>query len=211
MAASRRSMACHALTLAAALLLPSCGENDSGAAASATLSVTCSVNPGAGTVPLLVSYVATIQSNTPPNTVRVDFGDGQTDLGTQGTHVYSSAGGYTLRITAELDGQSASCSQSVNAVAAPAEINFPPVLRLKTSGTAGVAPFDVSFNTCTSSDPDGDPLQASFDFGDGHRTGFVNGCSRTHTYARGTYVALVCVTDGRAGHDLCGAVDVTAQ
>lgn len=210
MAASRRSRACLALTLAA-LLLPSCGGNGNSAAASAALSVVCSVSPGAGTVPLLVSYVATIQSSTPPNTVRVDFGDGQSELGTHGTHVYPFAGGYTLRVTAELNGQSASCSQSVSAQPAPPEINSGPVLRLKTSDTIGLAPFDVSFNTCMSADPDGDRLLHSYDFGDGHRTGLVDGCSRTHTYARGTYVALVCVTDGRAGHDVCGAVDVIAQ
>jgi len=63
----------------------------------------------------------------------------------------------------------------------------------------------VSFNMCASSDPEGDPLAFSIDYGDGDSYAGTN-CSVKHRYTapEGStrfYNALVCVTDGQPGHD----------
>lgn len=66
--------------------------------------------------------------------------------------------------------------------------------------TSGPAPLTVVFDASRSSDPDGDGLSYSWDFGDGSADAtrfFV-----THTYDEpGNYVATLTVTDGRGGVD----------
>ncbi len=75
--------------------------------------------------------------------------------------------------------------------------NRDPVAQLSASPTAGSAPLDVQFNASTSSDPDGDPLTFTWNFGDG-TTG--TGAMPVHRYtAIGTYNPVVTVSDGRGG------------
>lgn len=57
----------------------------------------------------------------------------------------------------------------------------------------------ISFDGNDSSDPDGDSLSCSWDFGDGENG---TGCSATHVYSEaGTYTATLTVNDGRGGED----------
>ncbi len=74
----------------------------------------------------------------------------------------------------------------------------PPVIDAHTtpSPAVGAGPLDVHLNACQSSDPDGDRLFFSFDFGDGKKKDEAF-CRQTHTYSRGSYAAKVCVSDGR--------------
>lgn len=202
------------VVLAATLTLSSCGDDSTNA--SGALSVTCSVTPVTGPVPLRIAYTATIQSSTPPNSVFVEYGDGLTETAsTSGGHVYTAPGGYGLRFTATLaGGQSATCGQTVTALPESAgPPNAVPVLRLKTNPNParGTAPLNVNFNTCTSSDADGERLLHVYDYGDGRKTDELNDCGKDHVYAAGKYTANICVTDGRAGHQVCSAVDVVAQ
>ena len=101
----------------------------------------------------------------------------------------------------------------------PGATNRPPVgsFRVSPNPPAGKAPLTVTFNMCQSTDPDDDPLQFSFNFGDGRRDqGF---CRMDHTYTGTTvralvdqtYNARICVTDGVEGHEQCKeyAVDLT--
>jgi hypothetical protein len=216
MPASRRS-AVFVLVLSGTLAFPNCGDDDNGTSASASqpVSVACSVTPLSGPVPLLVSYVATIKSSTPPNSVLVQYGDGRADqAATSGTHVYDAPGSYGLRVTATVGGESAACSQTITALPQSAgPPNAVPVLRLKTNPNPakGTAPFDVNFNTCTSSDADGDHLLHVYDYGDGRKTGPLDDCGKDHVYQAGKYTALICITDDRPGHDVCSAVEVVAQ
>jgi PKD repeat protein len=208
------------LSTLAVVSFSSCGDDKSPqgvlnvSGASGSLQVSCSVSPSAGFVPLTVNLTTNVQGNTPSYGLVVDFGDGTTGNNGNVSHVYGSPGGYTLRVVASAEGQTAECRQSVTAQSRPpAAASRPPVLRVRTNPApaAGPAPLTVNFNLCTSQDPEGVRLSFKYNYGDGRVTDYVDACSKEHTYAAGSYVALLCVTDGEPGHDVCGAVDVVAQ
>src|SRR3546814_1736982 len=65
--------------------------------------------------------------------------------------------------------------------------------------TAGGAPLPVSFTGGASTDPDGDTLTYSWDFGDGAHSSAAN---PSHSYsATGTFTATLTITDGRGGSE----------
>jgi len=93
----------------------------------------------------------------------------------------------------------------------PGSVNRPPVgsFRISPNPPSGKAPLTVNFNMCQSTDPDNDPLEFTFNFGDGRTDrGF---CRMDHTYtgssvraaADRTYNPRICVTDGVEGHEQC--------
>jgi len=81
----------------------------------------------------------------------------------------------------------------------PPPANRPPVARLTVpaqSQTGESVPMDAS----ASSDPDGDPLTYTWDFGDGTAPTRLTFPRTTHAYARaGNYTVKVTVEDGRGG------------
>ena len=82
---------------------------------------------------------------------------------------------------------------------APPVSNRPPVCRLivPAEGQAGTP---VTLDASGSSDPDGDPLSYTWDFGDGTPPAKTTIARITHNYARvGGYVVKVTVDDGRGG------------
>lgn len=88
-------------------------------------------------------------------------------------------------------------------------------LRTQPDPPSGSPPLPVEFNLCHSSDPDGDSLQYSFDFGDGTTSG--GRCVDGHTYnlrsfdqagLDQSFHAQGCVNDGQ-GHEACRSVTVT--
>lgn len=91
----------------------------------------------------------------------------------------------------------------------PAE-NGPPaaLLAVTPDPPKGPAPLAVVLNLCRSSDPDGDTLAYTFDFGDGTRD--EGSCRTEHTYAAGRYGATACVDD-RHGHTRCREAAVEAD
>jgi glucose/arabinose dehydrogenase len=75
--------------------------------------------------------------------------------------------------------------------------NAPPVADAAGAPLAGAAPLAVSFSSAGSFDPDFDPIQASWNFGDATGSTLA---SPSHTYtAPGTYVAVLTVSDNRGG------------
>jgi len=203
------------IVIASIAALSGCDGNDNNTnAPSPSLSVNCILTPSSGPAPLLTSFVVDTQGSTPSQTVFVEFGDGlSATQAKNGSHVYSNIGGYQFRATVSNGAQTASCSQNVNVTPPPPEgFNGVPTLRAKIvpSPATGPAPLEVHFNLCQSQDPEGDDLQFRYDYGDGRANGPVNGCSKDHVYAAGKYVALVCTTDGREGHEVCQAFDVLA-
>ena len=75
--------------------------------------------------------------------------------------------------------------------------NRNPAAAATANPTSGEAPLTVVFDASASTDPDGDPLTFSWNFGDGAS---ASGGSVSHTYnTAGTFNAVVTVSDGRGG------------
>jgi len=83
----------------------------------------------------------------------------------------------------------------------PPPVNRPPSARLQAPAEGGVnAP--LTFSGEGSSDPDGDPLTYTWDFGDGTPTASSPSPVATHRYAQiGNYPVRLTVSDGRGGTD----------
>ena len=99
------------------------------------------------------------------------------------------------------DANALGCPSAVVPVPPPA--NRPPVARLSVvpQGQVGEA---VTLDASGSSDPDGNPLTYTWDFGDGTPPTRSDSPRLTHSYARvGNYTTKVTVEDGRGG--MCSA------
>ena len=80
----------------------------------------------------------------------------------------------------------------------PVSDNRNPTASFTASPASGAPPLAVSFNASGSSDPDGDTLSYSWNFGDGTAAG--SGVTVNHTYqSSGSYVARLTVNDGEGG------------
>ena len=78
--------------------------------------------------------------------------------------------------------------------------NQAPTVSCNSNPNSGNAPLTVSF-TASGSDPDGDALVYTWDFGDGNTS---NQEDPSHTYnTAGTYTTTVTVDDGNGGTDQC--------
>lgn len=76
--------------------------------------------------------------------------------------------------------------------------NRQPVAVASVNPSNGPAPLNVTLSAAGSSDPDGDPLTYSWNFGDG--TPNAAGASVTHQYPNpGSYTATLTASDGRGG------------
>ncbi len=154
-----------------------------------------------------------VRANTNPATVgSVRFGfDGDADYHTENGGPYAFAGGTGSDYQAWTPAQGAhtitatpfTAANATGAAGTPLSVNFtvidPPSI---TSGPAangpGVAGQSVSFSVAAS-DPNGDSLTYSWNFGDGS-TG--SGAAPQHTYsAPGNYSVTVTVSDGKGGTD----------
>ncbi|HEX5560386.1 MAG TPA: PKD domain-containing protein [Nocardioidaceae bacterium] len=159
------------------------------------------VSPTSGTTPLNVTADAT--ASTDPQgqalTYTFDFGDGST-LGPQAdataTHTYGTAGTYTLQVTVtDTSGLTGTATRTVTTADTPPP-PAAPTARLTVSPTSGTTPLNVTADATASTDPQGQALTYTFDFGDGTTLGPQADATATHTYGTaGTYTLQVTVTD----------------
>ena len=139
-----------------------------------------------------------------------DFGDGTTYIGAAlESHIYSSVGTYTAKVTV-LDPHGGFDSEIVNINVGTASGNFAPDAQFSFTPTTGNAPLNVSFDASASSDPNGDPLTYSWNWGDNSSNG--SGVNTGHEFATaGTYTVVLTVTDTGGLSDTATGVVVVSE
>jgi PKD repeat protein len=149
------------------------------------------VTPASGIAPLTVS-ASTSGSSCSGGTVtstQIDFGDGTVVKAASASHVYKSAGTYTVVSTVTgSNGMTGTAQQKVTAAVSKA-----PAVVLSVSPASGAAPLSVTASTAGSTAPNGSIASTSINFGDGT---VVSGASATHVYsAAGSFTVTATVTD----------------
>jgi len=85
--------------------------------------------------------------------------------------------------------------------------NSPPTAVISASPTNGSAPLTVNFSAAGSSDPNGDTMTYSWNFGDGGTAGPSTTTTVSHTYSSsGTYTAVLTVTDSKGASGTANVV-----
>jgi PKD repeat protein len=157
--------------------------------------------PYTGTAGVALTFDGTGSSDPDGDTLSFswDFGDGNSGTGSSPSHTYAAAGTFTVTLTVT-DPHTASDSSTAQATILPPANQLPvAVSGGPYSGTAGIA---VAFDGSASSDPDGDTLSFSWNFGDGANG---TGARPSHTYAApGTFTVTLTVDDGRGGTNSAG-------
>src|SRR2546422_153998 len=137
-----------------------------------------------------VSFTGSASGGTSPYTFSWNFGDGSTGTGSSTTHVYSTAGTFTVVLTLKDSGspQQTGSSQQTVTIANP-----PPSLMASFSYSPS-SPTTTQQITFTASASGGtQPYKYSWDFGD---LGTGSGSSTNHTYqSAGSYSVTLSVTD----------------
>jgi hypothetical protein len=171
----------------------------------ATTTLTVPISEPAGNQPpspvllsscLQLACSTSSSGSTDPNTGDVitytwAWGDGTANsTGSSSSHTYAAQGTYTVTLTATDGwGKSASVQKALN-LTMPAGNSAPNV-----TFTSTCSSLVCAFNSFGTSDPDGDQMRYSWNFGDG--TAASTAASPTHTYAAaGTYTVVLTVTDG---------------
>ena len=149
--------------------------------------------PYNGTAGIAVAFDGSGSSDPDGNIISYswDFGDGSTGSGVSPNHVYASANVYNVTLTVMDDaGVTDAAGTTASIVAAP--VNQPPVADANGPYTGEVGNA-VVFDGSGSSDPDGNIVSYSWDFGDGASGTGVN---PSHTYAAdGNFTVALTVTD----------------
>lgn len=157
----------------------------------------------AGNITSTVGTAINFQGScTDPNneavTVTWDFGDNTTAVGYTATHTYTSTGVFTVKMTGRnTDGVSDPNPPTRQITVNAAQQSGPPTgtITMPAGNSSAYTGYVVSF-AGTGTDPKGETLTATWDFGDGHT---ATGFSTTHTFSpAGVYTVTFTVknTDG---------------
>lgn len=115
----------------------------------------------------------------------------------------SQANGYVVDLKVGPDGSLhylSRESESVHKIKFVGDANKNPVAIATATPSAGLAPLTVTFSATGSSDPNGDPITYSWDFGDGSLN--KTGENETYTYnSDGEFSAKLTVSDSKGGSD----------
>ena len=146
---------------------------------------TASAGTRAGDAPVAVTFTGGASSGTAPYTYAWAFGDGGTSASQNPSHTYTAAGTYDAVLTiTDAAGRSASATAvtmtispafSATATALPSSGSSPLAVALAGMPSGGAAPYSYAWT-----------------LGDGATSNVAN---PSHTYAAGTYTALVAITD----------------
>lgn len=174
-------------------VLPSCdnGNNNPSACITAT--------PTSGDAPLVVSLDANCSTDFDGDALSYtwDLGNGNTATGITVSETYTTPGIYTISLTAD-DGNGGTNTTTIN-ITVIDNTPQPPTAVATANPTSGNTPLVVNFDGSGSTDPNGDNLTYSWDFGDGN---IATGITVTHTYTViGTYTATLTVSDGNGESD----------
>jgi len=122
-----------------------------------------------------------------------DFGDGATATGAKVSHSYAAPGTFRATLTVT-DNSGSDCPTGSETVIVRANAAPIPDAGGDREGFAGGAHDAILFDASASRDPDGDPLQFAWEFGDGS-TG--KGAKAAHVFAKpGTYRVKLKLDDG---------------
>jgi outer membrane protein OmpA-like peptidoglycan-associated protein len=109
------------------------------------------------------------------------------------------------------DANALAARRPVVAAPPPPLANRPPSARLQAPAEGGVN-MPLPFSGEGSSDPDGDPLTYTWDFGDGTPPVSAPSPTATHRYAQiGNYPVRLTVSDGRGGTDMASKTVVIVR
>lgn len=167
-----------------------------------------SVDTDSGTTPLTVNFDASGSTDTDGSIVSYawDFGDGDSGVGQQVSHTYTSDGSYTATLTVtDNAGAEDSDSDVIDSISA----SHYPTARYDVDVDSGPAPLTVSFDASTSSDPDNDIINYFWQFGDGDN---ASGVTTSHTYTvPGSYDVQMLATDSASQGDVADVRTITVQ
>ena len=140
-------------------------------------------SPTSGTAPLTVQF--TDESTGPPTSWDWDFGDGNSNSTENPTYIYTTAGTYTVSLTATNSAGSNTSATTQNITVS----STTPVAAFTESITSGIAPLTVQFTDQST----GSPTSWEWSFGDG-QYGYPQSPSHIHTTA-GTYTVTLIATN----------------
>ncbi|SNR17253.1 PKD domain-containing protein [Tenacibaculum jejuense] len=151
-------------------------------------------NVSSGQSPLSVQFDAS-GSYDPDGDVLTytwDFGDGNTAVGEIVSHEFTQPDNYTVELTVS-DGEKQHIKSTVITVT-DQPINNAPIANFTTDVISGNAPLLVQFDASSSTDPDGDVLTYTWDFGDGNT---ATGETIAYEFLQpNSYNVILTVSDG---------------
>ena len=163
---------------------------------------------GQPTTPLAAAITASAVSGQAPLSVQFgssgstgsitgylwNFGDGSTATTATASHVYTTAGTYTAKLTVT-DGSStnqATVTITASQTSTPPSSAIPPLAVVSSSSATGPAPLAVGFDGSGSTVTNGSITAYAWEFGDGAT---ATGAEVTHSYtSAGLYTATLTVT-----------------
>lgn len=125
-----------------------------------------------------------------------NFGDGASATGSTASHVFASAGTYTVTFVVTDDKGAVGSAVVVVPVGPQAPPNLPPTARISSSASSATIGVAITFDGSASSDTDGTVTSYAWRFGDG---GSATGPTASRAYgAAGTYTVTLTIADDKA-------------